>query len=181
LALGLTGRIWVCLQPQDGRKGMVGLAAVVTTHLGRDPLGGDLFVFRNRRGDRLKILAWQDDGFALYLRRLERGTFAYRLEGILARLGWNVSRSTLCDQMMRCAEFLTPLYDLMCRRVRASFALHADDTPMSVGSWADLSIAMEVTLHRDVAAKGQTKNAENHSDEVAVDDVDNHQDAHGRH
>ena len=77
LTLGLTGRIWVGLQPQDGRKGMDGLAAVVTTHLGRDPLGGDLFVFRNRRGDRLKILAWQGDGFALYLRRLERGTFAF--------------------------------------------------------------------------------------------------------
>jgi transposase len=56
---------------------MDGLTAVVTTHLSRDPLGGDLFVFRNRRGDRLKILAWQGDGFALYLRRLERGTFAF--------------------------------------------------------------------------------------------------------
>jgi transposase len=56
---------------------MDGLAAVVTTHLNRDPLGGDLFVFRNRRGDRLKILAWQGDGFALYLRRLERGGFAF--------------------------------------------------------------------------------------------------------
>jgi transposase len=54
----------------------------------------------------------------------------YRLEGILARLGWDVGRSTLCDQMMRCAELLTPLHDLMCRRVRASFALHADDTPI---------------------------------------------------
>ena len=54
----------------------------------------------------------------------------YRLEGILARLGWNVSRSTLCDQMMRCAKLLTPLYDLMCSRMKASFALHADDTPL---------------------------------------------------
>jgi transposase len=54
----------------------------------------------------------------------------YKLEGILARLGWDVSRSTLCDQMMRCAERLTPLYDLMCDRVQASFALHADDTPV---------------------------------------------------
>jgi transposase len=77
LTLGLTGRIWVCLQPQDGRKGIDGLAAVVTTHLGQDPLNGDLYVFRNRRGDRLKVLAWQGDGFALYLRRLERGTFAF--------------------------------------------------------------------------------------------------------
>jgi transposase len=54
----------------------------------------------------------------------------YRLESILARLGWEVSRSTLCDQMMACARLLTPLYDLMCRRVRASFALHADDSPV---------------------------------------------------
>jgi transposase len=77
LTLGLTGQIWVCLQPQDGRKGIDGLAAVVTTHLDRDSLGGDLFVFRNRRGDRLKILAWQGDGYSLYLRRLERGTFAF--------------------------------------------------------------------------------------------------------
>jgi transposase len=77
LTLGLTGRIWVCHQPQDGRKGIDSLAPVVTTHLGRDPLGGDLFVFRNRSGDRLKILAWQGDGFGLYLRRLERGTFAF--------------------------------------------------------------------------------------------------------
>jgi transposase len=49
----------------------------VTTHLVRDLRRGDLFVFRNRRGDRVKILAWQGDGFALYLRRLERGTFAF--------------------------------------------------------------------------------------------------------
>jgi transposase len=56
----------------------------------------------------------------------------YRLEGILARLGWNVARSTLCDQMMSCARVLWPLYDLMCRRVRASWALHADDTPLTL-------------------------------------------------
>ena len=77
LTLGLTGRIWVCVEPQDGRKSFDGLAAVVTARLGQDPLSGDLYVFRNRRGDRLKILAWRGDGFALYLRRLERGTFAF--------------------------------------------------------------------------------------------------------
>jgi transposase len=77
LTLGLSGRIWVCVEPVDGRKSFDGLSAVISTHLGRDPLSGDLFVFKNRRGDRLKILAWQGDGFALYLRRLERGTFAF--------------------------------------------------------------------------------------------------------
>jgi transposase len=61
----------------NGRKSFDGLSAVITAQLGRDPLSGDLFVFKNRRGDRLKILAWQGDGFALYLRRLERGSFAF--------------------------------------------------------------------------------------------------------
>jgi transposase len=77
LTLGLTGRIWVCVEPVDGRKSFDGLSAIVTAQLARDPLSGDAFVFKNRRGDRLKILAWQGDGFALYVRRLERGTFAF--------------------------------------------------------------------------------------------------------
>lgn len=77
LTLGLTGRIWLCTEPVDGRKSYDGLAAIVTSQLKGDPLSGDLFVFKNRRGDRLKILAWQGDGFALYLRRLERGTFQF--------------------------------------------------------------------------------------------------------
>lgn len=87
LSLGLTGRIWVCVEPVDGRKSFDGLSAVVTSHLARDPLSGDLFVFKNRRGDRLKILAWQGDGFALYLRRLERGTFAFpKIDAAEARI-----------------------------------------------------------------------------------------------
>ena len=77
LTLGLSGRIWVCIVPVDGRKSFDGLSAIISTQLRRDPLSGDLFVFKNRRGDRLKILAWQGDGFSLYLRRLERGTFAF--------------------------------------------------------------------------------------------------------
>jgi transposase len=77
LTLGTTGRILVAIRPVDGRKGIDGLAGVVRAVLGRDPNGGDLFVFKNKRGDRLKILAWMGDGFALYLRRLEKGTFAF--------------------------------------------------------------------------------------------------------
>ena len=77
LTLGATGAVYLAVDPQDGRKGIDGLAGVVAAALGRDPASGDLFVFKNRKGDRLKILAWQGDGFALYLRRLERGTFAF--------------------------------------------------------------------------------------------------------
>lgn len=77
LALLPTGRILLAIEPVDGRKGIDGLAGVVRMALHHDPQSGDLFVFKNRRGDRLKILAWMGDGFALYLRRLERGTFAF--------------------------------------------------------------------------------------------------------
>ncbi len=77
LTLGTTGAIYLAVEPQDGRKGIDGLAGVVAAALDRDPASGDLFVFKNRTGDRLKVLAWAEDGFALYLRRLERGTFAF--------------------------------------------------------------------------------------------------------
>lgn len=77
LTLGITSTIHLALEPVDGRKGLDALAGVVRSALNHDPTSGDLFVFRTRRGDSLKILAWMGDGFALYLRRLEKGTFAF--------------------------------------------------------------------------------------------------------
>ena len=77
LNLGHTGTILVAIEPQDGRKGIDGLAGIVQGVLDRDPTSGDLFVFKNRRGTAIKILAWMGDGFALYHRRLEKGTFAF--------------------------------------------------------------------------------------------------------
>ncbi len=56
----------------------------------------------------------------------------YRQESILSRLGWEVTRSTLCDQILACAGALAPLYRLMCDRGRASASLHADDTPVAL-------------------------------------------------
>jgi hypothetical protein len=54
----------------------------------------------------------------------------YRQEATLGRLGWEVTRSTLCDQILACAGVLEPLYRLMRDRVRLSAALHTDDTPV---------------------------------------------------
>jgi transposase len=75
LSLSLPGRMFVCTLPTDMRKGFDTLAALVQTHLGQDALSGDLFVFRSRRGDRLKLLYWDEDGYAIWYKRLEKGTF----------------------------------------------------------------------------------------------------------
>ena len=69
-------RIFVSRQPTDMRKGFDSLAELVRSHLGGDPLSGHLFVFRSKRGDRLKVLYWDSDGLCLFYKRLEVGSFA---------------------------------------------------------------------------------------------------------
>ena len=88
LTLALPQRIFVCSQPADMRKSFDGLAALVQQHLDGDPLSGDLFVFRSKRGDRVKLLWWSDDGYALWYKRLEQGTFPWpALDGSRTRVG----------------------------------------------------------------------------------------------
>lgn len=59
----------------DMRKGIDSLSGIVRNDLGKDPLMGDLFIFINTRRNQLKMLHWQGDGFALYYKRLEKGTY----------------------------------------------------------------------------------------------------------
>ncbi len=70
-------RVWLSSGVTDMRRGMNGLSLQVQQALGRNPFAGDLFVFRGRRGDLIKVL-WHDGlGLSLYAKRLERGRFIW--------------------------------------------------------------------------------------------------------
>ena len=70
-------QVWVAASPIDMRRSFDGLAEHVRAFLGHDPLSGSMFVFRNRSSQRVKILWWDQDGLAIYYKRLERGTFQF--------------------------------------------------------------------------------------------------------
>lgn len=70
-------RVWLAAGKTDMRKGFDGLAALVQEKLHQDPFAGQVFVFRGRRGDLIKVLWWDGQGFCLFAKRLERGRFVW--------------------------------------------------------------------------------------------------------
>lgn len=70
-------RVWLAAGITDMRKGFDGLAALIQQALSEDPFSGQVFVFRGKRGDLVKLLWWDGDGLCLFAKRLERGRFVW--------------------------------------------------------------------------------------------------------
>ena len=77
LSVSPAQRIWLCTQATDMRRSFDGLSARVRNHLGGDPTSGEWFAFINRRRTQIKILAFEEGGYALWSKRLEVGQFAF--------------------------------------------------------------------------------------------------------
>ena len=82
-------RVYLACGVTDMRKGITGLAALAQQVLNQNPASGAVFAFRGRRGDRIKLLMWDGQGFCLYYKVLERGRFPLRglLAASLAEIG----------------------------------------------------------------------------------------------
>ena|ERR1700733_8555750 len=88
-------RIFLCTEPADMRKNINGLSGLVRKSMTLDPLSGHLFVFRNQRGDRPKALYWDSDGFAIWYKMLQRGTFRFPDLKNYSSAGLEIDHSTL--------------------------------------------------------------------------------------
>lgn len=77
IALPAGTRVWLAAGITDMRNGFDGLACLVKARLEEDPFSGHVFVFRGRKGDRIKVLWWSGDGMCLFAKRLEHGHFVW--------------------------------------------------------------------------------------------------------
>lgn len=108
LGLGHGHRYHLYLPAADMRKGLDGLGGLVRNEMGRDPLGGEVYIFLNRRRNTVKILQWDRTGYALYAKRLERGT--YELPKVI--------HSGACSQALCWSELLPILEGIQLKSVR---------------------------------------------------------------
>ena len=77
IALPSHTKIWIAAGVTDLRRGFTGLSALVQTKLEQNPLSGQVFIFRGRRGDLVKLIWFDGDGLCLFQKRLERGRFIW--------------------------------------------------------------------------------------------------------
>ncbi len=95
LSLPPSVKVFLCTVPADMRKAFDGLAAMTTDIIGSDPFSGHLFVFCNKRKNRVKILYWDRSGYCLWYKRLEQGYFRIPSDERLSRIEVDASELML--------------------------------------------------------------------------------------
>jgi transposase len=88
-------RIFLCTRDTDMRKSFDSLRAIVRSTMHLDPLSGYLFLFKNKRGDRIKVMYWESDGFAIWYKVLQKGTFRFPDLQNFSSAGLEIDSSTL--------------------------------------------------------------------------------------
>jgi len=112
LSLAPAARIFLCREPVDFRKAHDGLVAIIRDHLGEDIFAGGVFVFLNKRSDRIKLIEWDRNGLWLHYKRLEKGTFRWASPGAQEKV--SMTRAEL--------SMLLEGIDLKAGRMRPHFA-----------------------------------------------------------
>ena len=88
-------RIFICMEDTDMRKSFDSLSGIIRRSMNLDPLSGFLFVFKNRRSDRIKIVYWDVDGMAMWYKALQKGTFKFPDLAHISSAGVEIEPSTL--------------------------------------------------------------------------------------
>jgi transposase len=88
-------RIFLCTQDTDMRKSFDSLRGIIRSAMHLDPLSGGLFLFKNKRGDRIKAVYWDGDGFAMWYKVLQRGTFQFPDLQNFSSAGLEIDASTM--------------------------------------------------------------------------------------
>mgnify|MGYP000117195942 CR=1 FL=1 len=89
------GRYFLYGQPTDMRKSFDGLCGLVTSKMQQDPMSGDIFIFINKKRNRIKLLRWEPGGFVLFYKRLEKGTFEFPGKKPASNTHWAIDYSEL--------------------------------------------------------------------------------------
>lgn len=126
LSLPPSVRLFVATQPVDGRKGTDSLMVLVREEFQHDPLSGHLFIFFSKRCDRIRIVYWDRNGFAMWTKRLERGRFrpTFSADGKLAPIAIEAAELALIVEGI----------DLLGARRRPRWQPRASGTPTTTTS-----------------------------------------------
>ena len=139
-----TARIFICTQDTDMRKSFDSLRGIIRGAMHLDPLSGSLFIFKNKRGDRIKCMYWDETGFAMWYKVLQRGTFQFPNLEKYSSAGLEIDASTL--------HMILDGIDLGSIRQRPRFRPSTTRPPQTEKPRAPIEVPLSLTDKNSAAA-----------------------------